>query len=282
MKTWRDLLMLYLTGDLTHEDRVLFEQFLGEDAACRAELDEWRTLAEIVRQETEARIESLPALPASFYQQLQVIHRSPNGRHNQAEKDQTMTTIAQPLPKTKFMPFTTLAAALVAVIVLAGALLFSRNPEPFTSEPLAGMQQEASATPTPAPTLVPTSTPLAAEFIPSLVPTVVAPDVWNAQTPLTAPIVSAPAALVQNLDLQPGYGTIVGLDISPDGSRLVVSRAAPGVYSLWLIILETGEELPLLVYDVELVSPQFNVDGTQVIVGTNSTAIFVLDVQAES
>jgi hypothetical protein len=57
-----------------------------------------------------------------------------------------------------------------------------------------------------------------------------------------------------------------------------VSRAAPGVYSLWLIDRKTGEEKPVLVYSVELIDPQFNAEGTQVIVGTNGTGIFILDV----
>lgn len=314
MKSWRELLMLYLAGELSADDLAAFQRYLEEDAACRAELDDWQNLATAVREESDSRVESLPALPTAFYQRLHDPH--PNGVHKTIYHEDKMTTLVQPLRKSKraVPQSVTLVAAVFAVIAFAGALLFMRNPNSPSNDPLAGIQaQMETATPLPTLTFTPTPNltqqvneaavtatqligeatssaatafavmtatpiPVQAEFIPSLVPTVVAPQGWNGQTPLAAPIVSAPALLLQNIDLQGGYGAIIGLDISPDGSRLVISRAAPGVFSLWLIDLATGEESPILVYDVELIAPKFNADGTQVIVGTNSTGIFVLDV----
>lgn len=294
MKTWRELLMLYLTQELNAEDRAAFEKFLAEDATCRAELEEWRTLGDAVRDEADVRIDALPKLPASFYQRLQTVQRSPNGKH---AKDKTMTTIAQPLPKSKANVSATMLAAVVAMVFLAGALLLTNrnlnNPDPASNNLLTGMQQEGTTpsatpmetfTPTPVPALMAesTATPFPAqidELQPTFVPTVPPPaGVVVGTESLVAPVISEPALLLQNLDLQGGYGTVTGLDVSADGNRLVVSRAAPGLFSLWLVFLDTAEEVPLLVYDVQLVAPQFNADGTQVIVGTNAAGIFVLDI----
>lgn len=311
-KSWRELLMLYLSGELSGEDQAAFDQYLAESEACRAELDEWRAVAEAVRGEADSRVGALPALPSAFYRRLQPTH-SLNGSFDQTNMEQeTMTTIAHPQKRKNSGrgKSVSLAAALVSVLVFVGTLLLARSPQPFGEPLFAGMQAQetatqgeifvtataiivgatgtaacdqegicATTTATPtvtasaSPTLVFTATPILAQpEVASVVPTIMAPLASQID-----PIISAPARLSAGFTIF-GDGVVVDMDASPDGRLLVVSRNATTLHSLWLVNLETGEQIAILIYDVPLISPTFSADGTQVYVSTMDGRVFVLHI----
>lgn len=296
-KAWRELLLRYLTGELTDEDQAVLERFLAEDAACRAALDEWEALRAVVRDAVDARVDALPAFRPSFYERLHSLAPSQNGSHT-GQEDKIMTTLAQPLHKTpKRSLSATLAAALLAVIAFTGAVLLARGantPETPEHQPLAGLQAQTSATPVPTetatttPTNTATATPASsptfvatASYVPGQPPVVTRYEPYVVTlVPVSSriePIIAAPARLSSGLTIS-GDGSVVDLDVSPDGKLLVVYRVASTLHSLWLADLSTGEQTAIFIYDVPLVAPTFSADGTQIFVSTLEGRVFVLDI----
>lgn len=179
-KTWDDLLWLYLAGQLSDEDRALFERLLAENPERRAELAEWETLSHVVQEEAGSRVtdDALPMLTPQFFARLdaEIAKPSMNGSHKhrtiESEKQLMIETI-RPVrfnrirqeeadARLRFRPSWTLAAAMIAVVLLAG-LLYAASQMNDPDGPTApgfgappdeeALEQRASHTP------VPTSTP---------------------------------------------------------------------------------------------------------------------------
>lgn len=159
-KSWDELLFLYLTGRLSTEDRAEFEQYMAESEIHRAEVDEWRKLADAVRQDADSRVGQLPALTPTFYQRLQSGQQpSLNGSHPSQLKERKIMNITQVTDfedrrKSKPSRSITLAAALLAVIAFAAALIFANGQKP-DGEIIFGAQiQSGTATFTPTATII--------------------------------------------------------------------------------------------------------------------------------
>lgn len=159
-KSWDELLFLYLTGRLSSEDRAEFEQYMAESEIHRAEVDEWRKLADAVRQDADSRVGQLPILTPTFYQRLQSGQQpSLNGSHPSQLKERKIMNITQVTDfedrrKSKPSRSITLAAALLAVIAFAAALIFANGQKP-DGEIISGAQvQSGTATFTPTATII--------------------------------------------------------------------------------------------------------------------------------
>lgn len=165
-KSWDELLFLYLTGRLSSEDRADFKVYLAESEIHRAEVDEWHKLADAVHQGADSRVGQLPVLTPTFYQRLQSGQQpSLNGSHSSQPRKRKIMNITQVTDfevhrKPKSSRSITLAAALLAVIVFTGVLLFANGQRPDGESPLSGVQLlQATSTSSPVPTtLLPLAT----------------------------------------------------------------------------------------------------------------------------
>ncbi|MBI5669220.1 MAG: hypothetical protein HZC41_14550 [Chloroflexi bacterium] len=251
---WNDLLLAYLTGTLSAADGAAFEQMVAECDPCHEELREWQTLADAVRAESEARSSALPPLSETFYRRL-TAQPSANGSHARSvtATEEMMTTITGQIgqktyPRLSTQPLT-LAAAVVAALVLGALLLFAGGRGPSDDLPSAGIVgQETTETPTatntfePTPSLTFTPTPMAS---PTLVPgepqftatplrmespvMPVPPTLMPAEQSAMEPIVSAPAQLNASIELPEGTGAAQVL-LSRDGNVAAVLGLEGTVY----------------------------------------------------
>lgn len=152
-ETWDDLLLAYMTGTLTATEYAAFDRLLAECEPCRAELAEWQSLAAAVREDSAARVEPLPPLPAAFYQRLGA-QPSINGSHRRSmtEMEENMVlgqAVKEKRKRGQSRPVT--LAAAVAAVVLGGLMLLAGRggpSGPIQPMPLAGVMGQ-DTTPTP-------------------------------------------------------------------------------------------------------------------------------------
>ncbi|MBZ0298089.1 MAG: hypothetical protein K8L99_36380 [Anaerolineae bacterium] len=164
-KDWDELLMLYLAGRLSAQERADFERYLAENAEYQQELVEWQQIADAVRAEAEARVDHLPPLRLP-----KLMGQSPNGSHSRRrmETETMLKSISIAEQRSSRMPPLTMVAAILTVL-LFGALLVVVNRGGDQNPLLSGLEQGASATPswtvtasstpTYTPTVAPSSTP---------------------------------------------------------------------------------------------------------------------------
>lgn len=177
-KSWNDLLLHYLAGELTPLERAEFERYLLESDACRREFNEWQAIAAAARDEAEARVGELPPLlPGLRHKLRQEAGSSSNGSHHYRKQEaKTMTTIyAVPEFRRSYrrLPLT-MSAALVALVLFGGllALIGQGNHPAPQNDPQAGLHlQDTSATPVI--TATPSMTPSPASVILPVSPTIV-------------------------------------------------------------------------------------------------------------
>ena len=216
-----DQLPLYVAGTLPPDDRATFERHLAACPECRAALREWQVIAEAVRQDAAARLESGNLPP------LRVLHASPsrslppdehlpisgNGWSPYSTEDTRMTTLSNTYPQPGLSPrryrtpALTLIVALLALVVFGGALLFismrdgSRPGSPAggssgaDSQHPGALQNTETATPIPfqTDTLNPAQATATAIIIGAtlLPPTIMAPD--NTPSPANLEASALPA-----------------------------------------------------------------------------------------
>ena len=194
-KSWDDLLLCYLAGELTPLEHAEFERYLSGNDACRRELEAWQAIAAAMRDEAEARVDELPPLLPGLHHKLrQEARLSSNGSHPYRKQEaKTMTTIyAMPESQRSYrrLPLT-MAAALLALVLCGGLLtLISQNDKPAPqNDPFAGVHlQDASATPVNTATLPPSATPFPAT-VTALVSPTIAPGAGEVRP--TVPAVAA-------------------------------------------------------------------------------------------
>ncbi|MBN2471473.1 MAG: zf-HC2 domain-containing protein, partial [Anaerolineae bacterium] len=82
---WQEMLPYYLNGTLSPEDRAALETHLAGCPACRRELEEWRLIGGVVREEVRDWV-SAPAaiLPETRAKIALAVPASANGRHSGA------------------------------------------------------------------------------------------------------------------------------------------------------------------------------------------------------
>jgi tetratricopeptide (TPR) repeat protein len=129
-----DQLPFYVAGTLPPDERATFERHLAACPECRAALREWQVIAEAVRQDAAARPESgdLPPLrvlhtsPSRSLQSDEHLPISGNGWSHYSTEDTRMITYPQQglMPRRYRTPALTLIAALLALVLFGGALLF--------------------------------------------------------------------------------------------------------------------------------------------------------------
>lgn len=237
-KSWQELLEMYLTGTLSEQDKVLFERYLAQNAAYRRQVNEWKKIAQAVRADAESRVDSLPPL------RLRGVHyptQSLNGSHSQGKKERVnmQQAIEWKSEKRSSVPLTAVAA-LIAVVMLGGLVLFS-NRGGDDNPLLSGLEQRASATASP--TIPPSATPLptltfTATPMPTMSSTATAipfdlgsPSALTALPPTVPPPVSGG---VQQLDIVPtpvpffvpGQPTDPRLTITPSLVEPIISGPA--------------------------------------------------------
>jgi hypothetical protein len=158
-KRWQNLLPLYAAGTLARPDMIALERHLAGCRACRTMLEEWRSVAGIVRVEADAWAQAAPPLSPEVRAQLQAgVTTSSNGYH----KDLPAWSLEQTLYRQKpvgsrsgarrfHLPVTLGAAA--AVILAFGFLLLTIISRDKPVSPLSqpGLSPTVSPTGTPAP-----------------------------------------------------------------------------------------------------------------------------------
>ncbi|GAB4508943.1 MAG: hypothetical protein OHK0046_02930 [Anaerolineae bacterium] len=234
IKSWDDLLWLYLTGELTPEDRRLFEQYLASSATRRAELAEWELLREVVREEAAARArgrhtDDLPPLNAGQYMVAMPAPVSPssNGRHPVDLPERRQPDFIMPVRRTAGggSSLTILVAA--AAVLLIGGLLLAFLLVENDMQTAARNTDTPTASVTHLPSTVPTSTPLLP--LPSITfdiegvnnPPAVTATPLEMQVTLVPPVTFPPGPPVAMPDIQPTQQPTVpppGFGVDPRAS----------------------------------------------------------------
>jgi hypothetical protein len=132
-KTFDELLWLFATGALSGEDQVAFERLLAENPAYRQEAEMMKKLDSVVESIADWRVGALPPLPDSFFAGLDAVGRpSHNGSHSNhpLERENKMIN-ARAIPQYRqenegqeFKISWTIAAALIAIVILGGLALY--------------------------------------------------------------------------------------------------------------------------------------------------------------
>jgi hypothetical protein len=159
-KRWQDLLPFYAAGTLSDPDVIALERHLADCKACRKTLDEWHSVAGIVRSEADGWAQVAPPLSSQVRTSLHVGETvSPNGYRKHPPTWSLEQTLyrqkpagSRPTARRLQLPITLGAAA--AVILASGFLLLSiasrdRSPSPL-SQP--GLSISPSPSRSPAPT----------------------------------------------------------------------------------------------------------------------------------
>lgn len=130
---YHEQIPFYVEGRLTPDERARIEAHLHDCAVCRAELDQWRVIADAVRVRAGRSAASLPPLKLPVSESNTSNHRftySPEG------EKVVYSAIVRPQPRSnprQSLPGVTLAAALVMMIF--AALMVLRFSQPSTALP---------------------------------------------------------------------------------------------------------------------------------------------------
>ena len=232
------MLPFYIAGTLPKADTHRLEQHLATCDDCRQSLDEWRTIAAVVRSEAAGQMRALPPLSGRV---LNAVRQRPPGRPSATE---FAPFAARPSASFRATSIT-LVAAVFTVILFGGLLAFmlrgSQNQQggvvlvpTSTVTPTPEItQQKLSPSPEPnlATPLAPTDAPQIIVIEPSITPS--SPLVFN--TPATAlvfntpiiPTLSVPTAQAPNI-IQP---TQANPFIVPSVTPLIFATDVPQTFA---------------------------------------------------
>jgi len=151
-KHWQNLLPFYAAGTLSQPDHLALERHLATCAACRKTLDEWRSIAGIVRAEVDAWAQAAPPLApqvrASLYSGGAP---SSNGSRDHPPAWSLEQTLFRQKPAGSHAPTRrfhlplTLTAAAAVILAFGGLLLFSAS----RGKPPSPLSQPGYVSPSP-------------------------------------------------------------------------------------------------------------------------------------
>ncbi len=138
---WQEMLLYYVNGSLSNEERKALERHLAQCADCRAAAEDWRALAQVAKAEVESLKDDLPplALPGN----TRYAPRGPNSPSHRKldsweDRKMYLTNVFRlpAQPRRLSVPLT-LIVALAFTLLVSGILIFNSTPE--LSAVLAGL-----------------------------------------------------------------------------------------------------------------------------------------------
>jgi hypothetical protein len=163
-KQWQELIPFYAAGTLAEAQVVSLNRHLAGCDVCSRVLDEWRVIGEAVRDEGSAWAEEVPPLSERARAEIQIPRQGASTWVNGHRPDAPVQTAPrQPFSSAanrRYAPVT-LAAAVIAVVVFGGLLLYALMgiERPPTATILPASQTPETGTPAPTTTSRPTQNP---------------------------------------------------------------------------------------------------------------------------
>lgn len=226
------MLPFYIAGTLPKADTRRLEQHLATCDDCRQSLDEWRTIAAVVRSEAAGQMRALPPLSAKV---LNAVRQRPPSRLSATE----FVPFAAPASARYRATSITLVAAVFTVILFGGLLAFMlRGTQdrqggvvlvPTSTSIITATLEitEGKLSPSPEPNqstpLAPTDVPQIIVIEPSITPS--PPLVFN--TPVTPLVFNTPIIPTQSIPTAQAPNVIVSSPTLP----LVFATNVPQTFS---------------------------------------------------